>query len=251
MTIRETIRTQIRSMKDRSWREKISYFLEYYGGKTLLLLLGLGIIVAFCVTLAAQKTPAFTATFFGAEPQPAAEDFLSGYIQAAGIDDQRNEVSILTYDDIQADAVISQDTYQSIEVFTAMAASHSVDCFAANTDFFLVYAYRDYAIDLRTVLRPSELDALAPYLRYIDGALRDAEDANDAGATQKPVWPDAACPERMDDPIPVGIVLSKATGAFAESYPFACDDPVIGVCANSDHVDNAAVFLWYCFGFFE
>ena len=49
----------------------------------------------------------------------------------------------------------------------------------------------------------------------------------------------------MGDPIPVGISLSAATDAFHESYKTG-ENAIIGICASSEHSQNALAFLRYC-----
>ena len=39
MTIRETIREQWKAMKDKPFKEKLSYFWDYYGIKTICILI--------------------------------------------------------------------------------------------------------------------------------------------------------------------------------------------------------------------
>ena len=248
MTIREAIKQQRKSIKNRSPKEQFSYFGEYYGIKTICLILAAVAVIAFLVTLITKKDPGFSGVFFGAEPQPSAESYLAGFAGAAGIDLEKQEVSVQASPDIQMDQQITQDIYQSMEAFTAMVAAKTVDCFAGNTDLFLYYAYLGYAADLRTVLTPEELEQLSPYLHYIDGKLiEEQENADDGLATAFSRRSDSARPELMADPIPVAVSLSAATDAFQESYRFP-EGAVIGICAGSELPENALAFFRYCLG---
>ena len=104
----------------------------------------------------------------------------------------------------------------------------------------------EYAVDLRTVLTPAELEALSPYLHYIDKSLILQQEASEEGyATAYSQHPDATKPELMADPIPVAVSLNAATDAFKEAYHFA-DSAVIGICANTEQPENALAFLRYC-----
>ena len=250
MTIREAIKQQQESIKNRSFRQRLSFFWTYYGVKTICLLLALITVVAFIVSIATQKEYGFTGVFFGAEPQAAAERYLSDFAETARIDQDKFRIHVQAYGDIQMGQQITQEIYQSMEVFTAMVASHSVDCFAANTELFLYYGYLGYAADLRTVLTAEDLTSLSPYLYYIDGKLIEEQENTDRELTYAyDNRPDPTHPELMADPIPVAVDLTVATEAFRESYRFA--DAVIGICTNSDHVDHAAAFLRYCLALSE
>lgn len=246
MTIREAIKEQQKSIKNRSPKEQLSFFWEYYGIKTICLLLACITVIAFIVSIATQKDYGFTGVFFGAEALDTSNSYLEAYGQAAGIDPSKYELTVQCRPAIFMDQQITPDVYQSMEAFTAMVAARSVDCFGGNTELFLYYAYMEYATDLRTVLTPEELSRLSPYLHYIDGKLIEEQEAADEGlASAYAQHPDSAKPELMADPIPVAVSLQAATADFKEAY-LVPDDAVIGICANSEQAQNALAFLRYC-----
>ena len=246
MTIREAVKEQWKSIKNRSLKEKLSYFWDYYGIKTICLLLALIVLIVFIVSIAAKKEYAFTGVFFGAQPQASAEQYLKDFGNAAGIDSSQYDISVQSHLNIQMDQAITQEIYTSMEAFTAMVAAKSVDCFAGELDLFLYYSYLEYAVDLRTVLTSDELTALAPYLHYIDGDLiRQQENDNEGLATAYAQRPDSTKPELMVDPIPVGISLNAATNDFKSAYIMA-ENAVIGICASASYPENALAFLRYC-----
>lgn len=246
MTIREAQKEQRESIKNRSIKEKFSFFWEYYGIKTICLILAMAALIAFVISMTTKKEYAFTGVFFGAVVEESSESYLSQFGQIAGIDPEKYEISVQCHLDIQMDQQITPEIYQSMETFTAMVAAKSVDCFAGNDDLFLYYAYMEYALDLRTVLTQEELDLLSPYLHYIDGKLiEQQENANEGYASAYSQHPDSTKPELMADPIPVAISLNTATDAFKEAYHFG-EEAVIGICASSEQSQNALAFLRYC-----
>lgn len=245
MTIREAIREQQKSIKNRSAKEKLSYFWEYHGIKTICLIVALVIVIAFIVTIATQKKPGFTGVFFGIAPQSSSENYLADFAKSAGIDPNKYQLTVQESPEIRMDQSITPDIYQSLEAFAAMVASKSVDCFAGNSELFLYYAYMEYAVDLQTVLTPEELKTLSPYLHYIDRkVVEEAKNADDRHSVQ---YPDSTKPELMEDPVPVAVSLNAATDAFKQTYQFDADC-VIGICASSEQSQNARAFLRYCLG---
>ena len=243
MTIREAIKEQQKSIKNRSAKEKLSYFWEYHGIKTICLVVALVIAVAFVISIVTRKEPGFTGVFFGVTPQSSSEDYLADYAKAAGIDTNKYEITLQQSPDIRMDQTITPDIYQSMESFIAMVASKSVDCFAGNHELFLYYAYMEYAVDLRTVLTPAELEGLSPYLHYIDRKLIETHDED----RQSVQHPDSTKPELMADPIPVAVSLDAATAAFKEAYQYDAGC-LIGICASSAQSQNARAFFRYCLG---
>lgn len=245
MTIQEAIKAQKKSIKNRSLKERISYFWEYYALKTIALLAALAIAIAFIVSMVTQKEYAFTGVFFGGEAMASSEEYLNTFAESAKIDLEKNQLSVQSSPDIRMNQMISPEIYQYMEAFTAMVAAKSVDCFAGNEEIFLYYAYMDYAVDLRTVLSPQELEALAPYLYYVDNKLIEMQENADGGYAdayiQRPI---PTKPEDMEDPVPVGISLDAASEEFKAAYRFMGKN-VIGICASSEHADNALAFIKY------
>lgn len=246
MTIREAIKQQKKSIKKRTPKEQLSFFWEYYGIRTVCLLLAAVVLIAFIVSMATQKDYAFTGVFFGAQSQPASEDFLNSFAQKANIDLKDYTLSVQTSPDVHMDQQISTEIYQYMETFSAMVAARSVSCFAANPDLFLYYAYMGYAVDLRTVLSQQELAALSPYLYYMDAQLvLEQENANGGYADAYQQRPDPTKPEQMADPVPVGVSLDGASDAFLESYAFTGSN-LIGICSTSEYPQYAQAFLRHC-----
>ena len=247
MTIREAIRAEQKSMKDRSPKEKISYFLEYHGIKTACILIAVIVVITFIISAVTRKESGYMGVFFGASVQKSAESYMNSFAQAAGIDTDVYELTVQSYPDIQLDAAITQDVYQTMQGFTAMVTANMVDSIAADADLFLYYSYLGYTADLRTVMTQEQLEELGPWLRYIDGELLRQLEESDDSSVDYTQYPDPADPTAMTDPIPVGIDLSGASTEFLKSYTFWVKDPVIGICSTSENTENALAYLQYIF----
>lgn len=246
MTIRETIKAQAEAMKNRTLKERFSFFWEYYALKTFAALLALIIVVAFIISMATQKQYAFTGVFFGAQSQPGAEDYLTDFAHTANIDLKDYTLTVQTSPDIRMDQQISTEIYQHMETFSAMVAAQSVSCFAGNPELFLYYAYLGYTTDLRTVLSQQELEVLAPYLYYVDMHLIQTQEDNDGGYTDAYMQhPDPTKPELMTDPVPVGVSLEAANEDFLKHYHFTGTN-LIGICKSSEYPQYAQAFLRHC-----
>lgn len=246
MTVHEAIKKQKESIKNRSFKEQLSFFWEYYALKTIALLLAVITVIAFVVSMVTKKEYAFTGFFFGIEAQTSSEDYLSGFARAADIDAKKYDLSVQTGPQIQMDQQISTEIYQHMEAFTAMVAAGSVDCFTGNPEIFLYYAYLGYAVDLRTVLSQQELAALRPHLYFIDAQLvREQEDADGGYADAYMQHADPTKPEEMTDPVPVAVSLDAASNDFLGSYRFTGTN-LIGICQSSEHHENALAFLRHC-----
>lgn len=247
MTIRETIKKQQNAMKNQPFKKRLAFFWEYYGIKTIAAVIALVVLLAFVISMITQKEYAFTGVFFGVQSQSSADDYLNSFAQEANIDLKHYTLTVQEAPEIRMDQQISTEIYQSMETFTAMVAAQSVSCFAGNSDLFLYYAYMGYAKDLRTVFTQDELQALAPYLYYVDGQLIEAQEDSNEGYAEA-FWnrpDDPTKPELMTKPIPVGISLDAASENFQNSYRFE-NPSVIGICESSEFPEYATAFLRHC-----
>ena len=248
MTIREARKQQWEAVKNCSTKEKLLYFWEYYGIKSICLLIGIVVLIGFIVSMVTKKDYAFTGVFFGASQQDGVQQYLQEFGEVAGIDPKEYEISVQCHLDVQMDQAITQEIYDSMNAFATMVAAQSVDSFAAEQDLFFYYGYLGYAADLRTVLTDRELADLAPYVYYIDSKVLEQRNNTDDMLPEVNVnYPDPTKPEAMTDPIPVAISLSAATQAFRDNYQFH-GDALIGICASASYPQNAAAFLRYCLG---
>ena len=248
MTIRETIRKQQEAVKNRTFKEKLNYYWDYYGMKAVCISLASVVLIAFAVNILTQKDSGYLGIFFGATPQASADSYLADFAQAAGIDPEVYELNVQSSLDIRMNDKITEETYQAMQSFATMVAANMVDNIAADVDLFLYYSYLGYTVDLRTVLTEAQLTELAPYLHYVDGKLLEEQENSEEGLTfEYGQCPDSKKPEEMTDPIPVGIDLKAATQAFHNSYTFTCKVPVFGICITSERPDAALAYLQYAF----
>lgn len=248
MTIREAIRAEQKAMKNRSFREKAQYFWEYHALKLGAILLAVVVVVCFIVNLATKKDMGFNAVFFGGQAQPALESFMDGFSQHIALDEEQYEVTVQDYPTVRLDNPSDTTAYQTLQGFATLTSVGMVDNVVADVDLFLYYGYLGHFVDLREVLTPQQLEALAPHLYYIDmKLLQQQAESFDGLVFEFGKCPDPKAPEDMTEPIPVGLDVAGATEAFRSSYQFL-GKPVMGVSISSERPETARVFLKYCYG---
>ena len=248
MTIRESIKSQWESIKDKSAKEKLAYFWEYYGFRTVLILCIVSLAVFFAVEIITQKEYAYTGIFFGSESQESADSYMADFARIQAIDKEEYEITVQSLLDIRLDGQVTEELYQTIATFTALVETNMVENIAAETDLFLYYSYLGYTTDLRTQLTPEQLEALVPHLIYIDAALiAEQQNTGEAPTIDYKNFPDPKDPDAMGDPIPVGIDLSAASEAFHSAYTFSSDSVALGICSTTEKNEIAVDFIWYVF----
>ena len=248
MTIRESIRAQWESIKDKSAKEKLAYFWHYYGFRTVLILCIVSLAIFFAVEVITQKEYAYTGIFFGSQEQESADRYMAEFAGRVGIDTEEYELTVQSLLDIRLDGQVTEELYQTIATFTALVETNMVDNIAAETDLFLYYSYLGYTADLRTQLAYEQLEALAPHLIYMDAALiAEQQNTGEAPTIDYKNFPDPKDPDAMTDPVPVGIDLTAASEAFHNAYQFSAEGPVIGICSTTEKPETSVNFLRYIF----
>ena len=247
MTIRESIRSHRDAVKNQSIKVKLAYFWEYYGIKTVFLLVIASILIYLFVHIIAQKEPGNVGVFFGASEKRSSEAFLDEFARFANLNLENYDVAIQLSPGIQLDGTITEEVYQTIEGFTTMVAANTVDQIAADADLFLYFSYLGFNADLRLFFNETQISILDESINYIDGDLLRQYQSKEKNIDYNH-FPDPKRPEDMIDPIPVGIDLSAATDAFHNIYSFAGDDAVIGICATSERMLTAVAFIKFTLG---
>lgn len=248
MTIREAIRAEQKSMKNRSFQEKLQYFFEYHALKLGAILLAIVVVICFVVNFVTQKDTGYNAVFFGGWAQPSVDAFMEGFSRHIDLDMENYEVTIQDLPAVRLDNGGEGAAYPTLQSFATLAAAGMVDNMAADVDLFLYYGYMGHLVDLRTVLTPQQLQALSPHLYYIDQQLLEQQaESYDGLVFEFGKCPDPKAPEAMEDPIPVGLDISAATEEFQNCYQFV-GTPVMGISISSQRPETAQEFLKYCFG---
>lgn len=244
MTIRESIRSQWESIKDKSTKEKLAYFWHYYGFRTILILCIVLLAIFFAVEVITQKEYAYTGIFFGSQEQESADSYMAEFARREGIDTEEYELTVQSLLDIRLDGQVTEELYQTIATFTALVETNMVDNIAAETDLFLYYSYLGYTADLRTQLTHEQLEALAPHLIYMDAALiAEQQNTGEAPTIDYKNFPDPKDPDAMGDPVPVGIDLSAASDAFRSAYTFSSNSVAFGICSTTEKNEIAVDFI--------
>ena len=248
MTIRESIKAQWESVKDKSTKEKLAYFWEYYGFRTVLILCIVSLAIYFAVDVITQKEYAYTGIFFGSKAQESADNYLADFARMEAIDTEEYEITVQSLLDIRLDGQVTEELYQTIATFTALVETNMVENIGAETNLFLYYSYLGYTADLRTLLTPEQLDTLAPHLIYMDAALiAEQQNTGEAPTIDYKNFPDPKDPDAMIDPVPVGIDLAAASEAFRNAYTFTSDSIALGICSTTEKTETAINFILYVF----
>lgn len=225
----DEIREQNARMKDASFKEKLSYFKDYYLKTTLIILcviLFIGSIIKSMVT--GPSDTVFAAYFFndtGDSSNTALADSFAEYMQ---IDTSEHEVYIdatLTYNNGEeidpTGAASGYDVYVNIQKTMAMIAAKDLDVIVCDDMALAYFEKAECFADVRDILSAQQLAKYADRLYYFHN-------------------------EETNEEIPIGIYVQDAP-KMAENYYYYNKDAVLSFLVNSENLDNAVAFLDYIF----
>lgn len=226
-------------MKDRSFKEKCSYFWDYYkwhviGGIAL-------VFIAFSLirTIVTHRDTAFYAAMINTGAGPQAEAFKEGFAEAAGIDTKKYQIYLDT--DMHLDLTKMDDvTVSTTQKMMVYVAAGDIDVLVSDITGMDRYAYNEVMIDLRDFLSPEDFEKYSPLFYYMDRALVEDADVTTADIAYPKNPSD---PSTMTDPIPVGILVNSSK-VLSNSFLYG-GNRYFCVLVNSAKMDYAHTFLDY------
>ena len=239
MTPREATIQNLKSLKGQPLKEQLQYIFTSFRSTILVILAVLAIATSLIVHQVMQKDPALQLCCIDTITEEAVMDgYLQGFAEAQGIDAEKTPLQTKL---VQFGQDLESD-YNQYLALIAMQSEGLLDVLVADYEVAIDFGYQGFLSDLTQSLTPQQLDALAPYLIYIDLALLEQLDSF-AGET--PVFPDSAAPEKMEKPIPVAIKLLPEWGLTQTCYPGTYQNYALALFYNAGNKDNAQAFLQY------
>ncbi|MBR1476456.1 MAG: hypothetical protein IJ608_00645 [Lachnospiraceae bacterium] len=247
MAAMDEFKKERESIKNAPLKEKISYFFDYYKIHTIVVLVTLIFALMFIHERVTAKDYVLEAALLNASPYSATDDFKNSFMEYAMIDTDKQDVSFDVSYEIAFD-VMTTANIASSEKLTAMIAARQLDVIIAHTDLIDRYAYSDAFNSLGEIFSAEELDALSPYLYYID---RDIEleiekiDETVAVENRLKTVPKGNEPEKMTSPVPIGIYVDE-NAEFAASYPFYEEGRIaLGFVGDAPHPEIVRQLILY------
>ncbi len=252
-TVSEQIKTQNEKMKDKPFREKFEYFWEYYKLPVIGTIVGVIILFSIIKAIVTAKDYCFVAMLVNSsniDTEGISESF-GGY---AGLDLDKYDCYINANDPENLMNSNASD-YGAATRFAALLASSDLDCVIYDSMIFNNKAVSDPFFDLTKILSDEDIKEYKDRFYYIDGEImrKVNEDLafNDAYNEERGTYDEQLKdleyhmdPSSMNDPIPVGIVLTdspmvKQTDSYYDLIP------VFAITQNTQRLDTAITFLHY------
>lgn len=216
MPVMDEFRKEREELKQKSLKERLSYFIYYYKWHTVAVVALIAMTVSIVTNIVTRKDSAFYVCLLNTLDTSQSEEYVQSFAEYAGIDTKEYEVTFDTSMMISDDGrdEISIATYQRLTVYTAAG---DMDALIAPPEIMERYAAEEVFYDLRDLLTPEETALYAPYFYYVT----DRETGNS---------------------IPIGIRLDSCQ-RLKENYLLGSNEMLVGVYINSKNVGNAVKFI--------
>ena len=229
------------------WK-KIRKFWDYNKWKVLIVVF-LMAVVAYGISKAiAQKELAFSGVLINCYTQKEstlADDFA-----------KYQQIDTGTYDVLLEDNLFITENYTQgsaavLQSLLLRLSAGEIDVLAANNEVFRMYAYStsESIADLRDYLDEKTLVSLSDKLYYIDKEFLPIiqEVVGSEEAYEMLEYPDPRCPEKMGEPVPVGIDISGSS-KIQSIYTLGESSLYLGIIDNTQHEDLVVPFVEFLLG---
>ena len=256
-TLREDTKAEWDKMKDRPFKEKLSYFWEYYKVHTIAAVIGVIFVVALIRSFVTSKDYAlYIAIIESYDPSgEATQNWPEELADTIGFDRDDYEVFIDSSFSFGADGTSARADYVAAQKLTALLTSRY-----DNPQVMLMRTQNDCFIDLRTIYSEEELSAMEGLIYYTDAATFADYQSAEANVYEKQLLYDIDHhdPSTMKDPVPVGFFAAEGTKvgdsgiydhlADTEAFQGHENEAAFGILQNTERYDNALTGISYLAG---
>ncbi len=220
-SMHDEIREQNAKLKGAPFREKLSYFQEYYL-KTTLLVIAAVIFIGYIAhsMLTAPSDTAFAAYFFNDTGDSSNTELIDGFVEYLDLDTSAHEAYIdATMNYIPDSGDIN--VFMSLEKTMAVISTSELDVVVGDAETADYFAKSECLHDITTVLPDDLLTKFKDKLYYAE--VGEAKEL-----------------------VPVGIYVTDSP-KLNEYYYYVDREPILGFIINSNSMDNAIAFLRYIY----
>lgn len=269
MAVSDEIKAQRGKIKEMSFKEKLSYFWEYYR-IPFFIVAAVIILASFLIhDIVTAKPYGFYAIMINSSPSTQETNLEKSFSTYADIDMSKYDCYIDTSTTLNLSSTNQYDM-ASMQKIMAVIAAGDLDTMVADYNSFSHYAMNDTFTDLRKVLSKDQLAKYSDDFYYVDYAVINAKEnenipsesisessaastlssgtnmlaaQSSVGTAEQFVKPD---PSTMKNPVPVGIIVTDAA-AIKSANIYIGTIPVLGITQNTTRVDESLKFIDFLF----
>lgn len=242
MPLMDEFKEERDEIKQRSFKERMAYFWDYYKWHVIGTAVGILVVASLLNSFLNRKEMAYYSAFVNMAQTIYSEDYKSAFAEKAGLNSKKQAVYFDS--DLRIDYTkMDEMTSSSIQKIMVYVAAGDMDSMVGDLETTNRYAYNGVFADLRDFLTEEEFQKYEPYFFYADKKLIEAAAGEVSLDFQFPATP--SDPSGMEEPIPVAIKLDQCP-KLRECYVMA-PDQYLAIMAGNKHPGLNHVFLNYLF----
>lgn len=220
-SIHDEIREQNAKLKNAPFKEKLAYFKEYYLKMTVIAIAAIVIAISLIYSmLTSPSDTAFAAYFYNNTGDASDTGLIDGFVEYAEIDTKKSNAYIDTTMRYSTDGQ-NLDAYAMLEKSMAVIMTSELDVVIGDTDTIDYFSHSECLHDITAVLPEDLLDRFQDRLYYTKIG-------------------------ESDELTPVGIYVADSP-KLTEYHYYTEGEPVLGIIANSNNLNNVIAFLRYLY----
>ncbi len=261
MPLMDEFKEERESIKNQPLKKKIDYFWTYYKWWVIGGVAAVIILVSLIVTIAKNKKDLVYVAMVDIIENPKGnveQTITDPFLTEKGYNTRKYTLNFNTDFLFTASASGEKNSagspsYANTKGFTGREslaiyiAAGDVDAICGSDNWFNNYAYNDFFIPLEQYMTPEEMEKYSDSIYYIDKAVLDrykkARDDQDYEYEEE--YPDPDKPEKMEEPLAIGINLEN-NELFNSNFLCANGDAkhiVFGIVRNTDSTEVTADLL--------
>lgn len=232
-------------LKNGTLKEKLQYLWDYYGMWFCLIAGTVAIIIGILISVMTKKEPVLNGIFLNSYSFAhlgvlnEVEDML---LEELELDQKDYEFTVNTSLYYSVDENSNVDNTTASQTMITQVSTAKLDFILGDLETMLSVAYSDFFIDLSTVLTEEQFVLYEPYLLYIDQAVLDVMNAEEASDITSVTIPDYDKPDTMEKPVPIMIDVSRCE--FLKEFYVHVDEPIVmGWIHNAPHAESMQLFV--------
>lgn len=240
MPLMDEFKAERDDVKNRSFKERMKYFWDYYKWHVIGGAIGVIVVISLIYSFVTKKETAYYVVMANMLETYSSKDYVNEFTVLSGIDVKKQVINFDTGFVMDLERM-DQATFTATQKIMVYLSNSSLDVMLGDRPVINQYAYNGSLGDLRNFLTKEELEKYESYFYYVDYALiRENEDSLNEDITypENPMDPSA-----MKDPIPVAILLPECK-KLREAYQFK-QEQYFAVFINSKHPELNHLFLSY------
>lgn len=240
MPVMDEFKEEREALKNGTFQQKLSYFMDYYKWHVIVSVLALIFIISIVTQMINRKDSALYICMLNSFESNDTAEYMQGLAEYAGIDLKKESIIFDTSMFIEQ-GQLDQSTMLSTQKFVTYLAAGELDTIITDFDSIAEYANDEYLCDMRDFLTPEQVEKYEQYFYYVDMAViqKKLEARSNLDQEFIPDYQDPRHPEDMEQPTPVGLYLD-GENALKSLFMFRSDEVIIGVFRNTQRGENVS-----------